>query len=605
MATTGWLANKGGSESWDVDREANITYSTSTGSITISSFQGRKVDGSSDTWDATSNTKGATFGVYSNSRCTTLLGSNSTNLSVIAFPISSSTQGYSYPYTMDAPNPDYTLSYPAGGTVYIKLSFYGSDVTNISESYFISSGISVTATTYTVSFNANGGSGAPSSQTKTYGTALTLSSTVPTRTGYTFLGWSTSSTATVATWSAGGSYTTNASDTLYAVWELNSYTVSYSANGGSGAPSSQTKYYGTTLVLSSTVPTRTGYTFNGWNTNSGGTGTSYAAGGNYTANAAATLYAQWTQITYTISYDANGGSGAPSNQTKYYGTTLTLSSTVPTWSGYTFKNWNTASGGTGTSYSSGASYTSNAAATMWAQWTMLAPWSLSISASSATTSSITGSVSCSGVSITNYTVYYRVSGTTTYSSKSLGTTTSFTLSSLSEDTDYDIYFTATNTGGITTSDTIVYSTTLDVSGVTVNTTAEAEVFTITVTAGTSTSLSQEVLYSYGYSDPETGTMIWTDYISDTSYIFEDLEPETEYTVQVIAKVIPNGSTNDPVEITSTATTLTTDADQAKIYRKCGDVQLGGKAYIRTNESWAKAKKAYIKANGTWIPNINK
>lgn len=74
--------------------------------------------------------------------------------------------------------------------------------------------------TYTVSFNANGGSGAPSSQTKTYGTTLTLSSTKPTRSGYTFLGWSTSSTATSATYSAGGSYTANSGATLYAVWKL-------------------------------------------------------------------------------------------------------------------------------------------------------------------------------------------------------------------------------------------------------------------------------------------------------------------------------------------------------------------------------------------------
>lgn len=73
---------------------------------------------------------------------------------------------------------------------------------------------------YTVSFNANGGSGAPSSQTKWYGTTLTLSSTVPKRTGYNFLGWSTSSTATTATYKAGGSYTSNSAATLYAVWEL-------------------------------------------------------------------------------------------------------------------------------------------------------------------------------------------------------------------------------------------------------------------------------------------------------------------------------------------------------------------------------------------------
>ena len=146
---------------------------------------------------------------------------------------------------------------------------------------------------YTVSYSANGGSGAPSSQTKWYDESLTLSSTKPTRTGYTFKGWSTSSTATTATWSAGGTYTTNATDTLYAVWKANTYTVSYNANGGSGAPSSQTKTYGKTLTLSSTVPTRTNYNFVGWATSSTAATASYQAGGSYTKNSAATLYAVW------------------------------------------------------------------------------------------------------------------------------------------------------------------------------------------------------------------------------------------------------------------------------------------------------------------------
>ena len=74
--------------------------------------------------------------------------------------------------------------------------------------------------TYTISYNANGGSGAPASQTKTYGQNLTLSSTKPTRTGYVFLGWSTSSTATEATYLAGATYTANAGATLYAVWKI-------------------------------------------------------------------------------------------------------------------------------------------------------------------------------------------------------------------------------------------------------------------------------------------------------------------------------------------------------------------------------------------------
>lgn len=89
-----------------------------------------------------------------------------------------------------------------------------------------------------------------------------------------------------------GTSTASATVTIPA---LPSYSVTYDANGGTGAPSSQTKWYGTTLTLSSTRPTREGYTFLSWNTSASGTGTSYAPGASYTANAALMLYAQWEQ----------------------------------------------------------------------------------------------------------------------------------------------------------------------------------------------------------------------------------------------------------------------------------------------------------------------
>lgn len=166
-----------------------------------------------------------------------------------------------------------------------------------SKSNSIPLSVSVPAwTSYTVSYNANGGSGAPSAQTKWKDQALTLSSTVPSRTGHTFKGWATSASGSVA-YSAGGSYTANANVTLYAVWQAYTYTVSYNANGGSGAPSSQTKTYGVTLKLSTTIPTRTNYSFLGWATSASGS-VAYAAGANYTTNANVTLYAVWS-LNYT------------------------------------------------------------------------------------------------------------------------------------------------------------------------------------------------------------------------------------------------------------------------------------------------------------------
>lgn len=79
-------------------------------------------------------------------------------------------------------------------------------------------------TSYTVSFNANGGSDAPGNQTKWYNETLTLPSTKPTRSGYAFLGWATSSSGSVA-YSAGGSYTSNSGATLYAIWKPQASTL--------------------------------------------------------------------------------------------------------------------------------------------------------------------------------------------------------------------------------------------------------------------------------------------------------------------------------------------------------------------------------------------
>lgn len=143
--------------------------------------------------------------------------------------------------------------------------------------------------------------------------------------------------------------------------------IRYDANGGSGVPDGQTKYYGINIVLSSTVPTRTGHTFQSWNTNANGTGTSYAPGATYTGNTELTLYAIWKVNTYTITYNANGGTGGPTTQTKTYGVPLTITSTVPTRENYAFKGWATSASG-GVSYSSGSSYTTNAPATLYAVW---------------------------------------------------------------------------------------------------------------------------------------------------------------------------------------------------------------------------------------------
>ncbi len=146
-----------------------------------------------------------------------------------------------------------------------------------------------------------------------------------------------------------------------------SYTVSYNSNGGSGSPGNQTKWYGENLSLSGTRPSRDGHNFAGWATSPGGS-VSYHPGSTYSGNSSLTLYAVWTPHTYVVSYNANGGSGAPGSQTKTYGVNLTLSSTRPSRRNYNFLGWGTSSGSTSVAYHPGGTYTSNSAATLYAIW---------------------------------------------------------------------------------------------------------------------------------------------------------------------------------------------------------------------------------------------
>jgi hypothetical protein len=120
-----------------------------------------------------------------------------------------------------------------------------------------------------------------------------------------------------------------------------------------------------------------GKNFDGWNTAADGSGTSYAAGGTYSANTGVTLFAKWLNVdTYTISYDGNGNTGgtAPGNQTKTQNVTQNIPLTLAANSGnlvkagYSFAGWNTASDGSGTSYAAGGSFTTDATTTLYAIW---------------------------------------------------------------------------------------------------------------------------------------------------------------------------------------------------------------------------------------------
>lgn len=218
-----------------------------------------------------------------------------------------------------------------------------------------------------VYYNANGGSGAPSTQTKMYGSVLTLSTTRPTRAGYMFVAWNTNQDGTGANYSPGQSYNVDANLTLYAIWRLHSYTVTYDANGGSGAPNTQTKIHDEILSISNIVPSRTGYTFQGWSTTRNGA-VVYKPSAQYIANQDVTLYAVWKANGYSITYNANGGSSAPSEQVKTHDIDITLSTQEPVRKNYSFLGWGTSSSSTSVAYNPGDIYRTNANLTLYAIW---------------------------------------------------------------------------------------------------------------------------------------------------------------------------------------------------------------------------------------------
>ena len=232
--------------------------------------------------------------------------------------------------------------------------------------------------------NGNDGGSAPASQTVTRGSALNLQTNSGnlSLTGYSFTGWATQADGGGVSYLVSQLETPTANMNLYAKWTIDTYTVTYNGNANTSGvvPGNQTKTFNVSLTLSvnsgSPVLAKTGHTFGGWNTASGGGGTSYAAGAAYTTNAAATLYAQWTPDTYTVTYSGNGSTGGsiPADQTKTYDASLTLqtNSGTLTKGTDTFSGWNTAADGSGTNYAAGASYTANAGTTLYAKWTAAA-----------------------------------------------------------------------------------------------------------------------------------------------------------------------------------------------------------------------------------------
>ena len=224
---------------------------------------------------------------------------------------------------------------------------------------------------YTVTWNANGGTVSPASTTKTHGSTL---GTLPTPTrastaeySYTFAGWFTASSGGTQI----SSTTTVTSDvTYYAHWTATkrSYTATFNGNGGgTPSPSTITKEYNVAL---GTLPTctRTGYTFLGWYTASSG-GTKISTTTVVTKDI--TYYAQWSINSYTLTFNPNGGTVTPTSKdleyNSAYGTLPTPTRASDAQYTYTFAGWYTAA--TGGTQVTAATKMAAKDTTVYAHWT--------------------------------------------------------------------------------------------------------------------------------------------------------------------------------------------------------------------------------------------
>lgn len=193
------------------------------------------------------------------------------------------------------------------------------------------------AATGTVSGVPANGSGS-----KDGNTPFTVSSDVPTLAGYKFNGWNTQANGGGTPYAAGatipGALITG-DITLYAQW-IQQLSITFNANGTgvTGLPSTITVDYNAATAIPSSAPTRTNFTFKGWNTAANGSGTAYTAGqsiAHLTTNLP--LYAQWEAYP-VVTYNANSGTGAPSADTVAPGV-YNIKTGTPTRTGYVFGGW--------------------------------------------------------------------------------------------------------------------------------------------------------------------------------------------------------------------------------------------------------------------------
>ena len=181
-----------------------------------------------------------------------------------------------------------------------------------------------TGNPYSVTYSCNGGAGSGGPTNHIYGTASAVSTNFCTKTGSTFTSWNTAENGSGTSIAGGANVTTLTTSyggivPVYAQWVVNTYTVFYNCNGGSGSTASSSHTYGVYKNLSANGCSRAGHRFDGWTTNSAGTGTVYTNQQNVvnlaTSNTVTvTLYAKWTKCSAGTYLSGNTCTACPAGK---------------------------------------------------------------------------------------------------------------------------------------------------------------------------------------------------------------------------------------------------------------------------------------------------
>ena len=244
------------------------------------------------------------------------------------------------------------------------------------------------ANSYTVSYHDENTSDLllPDPQTFMYGVPGSITEKEITRNGYSFAGWSLSEDAAQVDYLPGQEVLSLASEDgaeikLYAVWAANNYNIVYNGNASDAknVPEPQTGIaFDEEVALSSDTPDRSGYRFLGWSLTSGSIVAAYQRGDKVKGLVAdddgeVILYAVWAANSYTIAFDANGGSNAPANIQAAYDATVYIPRSTPSRYGYNFLGWAKSETATRAEYSAGAGVSrltasSGGVVTLYAVW---------------------------------------------------------------------------------------------------------------------------------------------------------------------------------------------------------------------------------------------